>query len=285
MSKNNIYPCFWFNGNAAEAADFYCATFPGTRILEKDDLVVLLDMRGERLMMLNGGPEFKVNASVTMMVICLNEQEVQEYWNKLTLNGEVMMPLDSYPWSKKYGWVTDKYGIGWQLYLGEQLPAMQKFVPSIAFTGDVNGKAREAIELYTTVFPDSEVEGILPYGEGEEDTAGHVQHAQFNLDDYTVMCMDSSNMPGVSFSEGVSMVVVTDDQAETDEYWNALTANGGAESMCGWLKDKFGLSWQIIPRRLLELRSDPDAAKAKRVHAAMLTMKKIDIDKLEEAAK
>jgi predicted 3-demethylubiquinone-9 3-methyltransferase (glyoxalase superfamily) len=283
--NNDIFPCLWYDGDGKESAEFYCKVFGGT-ITADTPVVLNIDIFGQKLMLLNGGPQFEKNASVSFMVMCETEDEIQKYWDQLEEGGIVLMPLDSYPWSKKYGWVRDKFGVTWQIYLGENTSG-QKIVPTLMFIHQNNGKAMEAMELYTHIFPDSKIGGVLKYGDGVGDESHevpeNVQHAHFEIDGYSFFCMDNSYDHKFDFNEGISMVVMTDDQEQTDHLWNSLTADGGRESMCGWLKDKFGFSWQIVPKKLIQLMSDQDQEKAQKVVQAMMKMQKIIIKDLEEA--
>ncbi|MBB4805769.1 putative 3-demethylubiquinone-9 3-methyltransferase (glyoxalase superfamily) [Chryseobacterium defluvii] len=284
--NNDIFPCLWYDGDAKQSADFYCHIFDG-KITADTPMVINIDLFGQKLMLLNGGPHFKKNPSISFMVICETEDEVQQYWDQLLDGGVALMALDSYSWSKKYGWVKDKYGVTWQLFLGEKASG-QKIIPTLMFIHQNNGKAMEAMELYTRTFPNSKIGNVLEYGQGAEghdipEPAENVQHAHFVIDNYSVFCMDNSYDHPFDFSEGISMVVMTDDQEQTDHYWNTLVSDGGRESMCGWLKDKFGLSWQIVPKRLIQLMSDSDQEKAQKVVKAMLKMQKIIVKDLEEA--
>lgn len=284
MINNNIYPCFCLEGTAEKAARLYARAFPSTRIISSSSMVTLLDVNGQKLMLLNGGPAGQVNSLLSMMVLCDREQDVVEIYNQLLPEGKILMALGSYPWSTKYAWVQDRFGISWQVYKGERQGYEQKLVPTLMFTGQNNGRADEAIHFYTSVFPDSEIEGVLQYEDEKEDIPGNIKHAQFNLSDYVLAAMDSSRFTDINFSEGTSMVVETADQKETDRLWELLTADGGADNRCGWLKDKFGFSWQIVPQRFIELMADTDTARVQRVTDAMLTMRKPDIAALEKAA-
>lgn len=284
--NNTIFPCLWFNGDGKEAADFYCETFGG-KITTDTPVVLNIELFGQKLMLLDAGPQFEKNASISFMVLCDTEEEVQKYWKNLTENGIVLMELGEYPWSKKYGWVRDRFGVTWQVYLGRNQDD-QKLIPSLMFIHQNNGKAQKSMEFYTSIFPNSKIGGVLKYGDGvgneTHEIPENVQHAQFEIDGYTFFCMDNSHDHEFDFSEGISIVVMTDDQIETDHLWNSLMANGGRASMCGWLKDQFGLSWQIIPKRLLELMNDFDnPGKAQKVMQAMMTMQKIEISDLENA--
>jgi predicted 3-demethylubiquinone-9 3-methyltransferase (glyoxalase superfamily) len=145
-----------------------------------------------------------------------------------------------------------------------------------------NGQARDAAEFYASLFPDSYV------GSGQDSPADNPSTKQGDeiTVEFTVLgraFVGLNGGPHFTPSEAVSFMVLTDDQEETDRYWNAITGNGGQESMCGWCKDRWGFSWQITPRALLEANSDPDKAAAKRAFEAMMTMKKIDIARIEAA--
>ncbi len=284
--NNDIFPCLWYNGDSKQSAEFYCQVFDG-KITVEVPMVINIELFGQKIMMLDAGPQFEKNPSISFMVICETEDEVQRYWDQLVDGGMALMPLDSYSWSRKYGWVKDKFGVTWQLFLGEKA-SDQKIIPTLMFIHQNNGKAMEAMELYTHTFPNSKIGNVLKYGDGGEghditEPAENVQHAHFVIDDYSLFCMDNSYDHKFDFSEGISMVVMTDNQEETDHFWNALTSDGGQESMCGWLKDKYGLSWQIVPKRLIELTSGPDQVKAQKAFQAMLKMQKIIIKDLETA--
>ena len=282
--KNNIFPCLWFNENGREAAEFYIETFGG-EITADTQMVINLNLFGQKLMLLNGGPQFEKNASVSFMVLCETEKEVEKYWKNLSQDGIILMDLGEYPWSKKYGWVRDQFGVTWQVYLGEK-QGDQKIVPTLMFIHENNGKAEKAMELYTSIFPNSKIGNILKYVDGvgneSHEIAENIQHADFEIDGYTFFCMDNSYDHQFDFTEGISIVVMTENQEETDHYWNSLTKNGGRESMCGWLKDEFGFSWQIVPKKLLELMNDPNREKSIKVITAMMQMKKIIIADLEQ---
>lgn len=114
MNKN-IYPCLWFDGNAPEAARFYCSVFNNTKITAENPLVTMLELSGQKLMLLNGGPHFTINPSISFFVVCETEEEIDITWKGLLDGGSVMMELDKYPWSTKYGWIKDKYGVSWQI--------------------------------------------------------------------------------------------------------------------------------------------------------------------------
>ncbi|MHC6199304.1 VOC family protein [Elizabethkingia miricola] len=280
--NNDIFPCLWCNGDAKESAEFYCQVFGG-KITVDTPVVINIELFGQKLMLLNAGPQFEKNPSISFLINCASEEDVQHYWDLLSEGGMALMELDSYPWSKKYGWIKDKYGTNWQLYFGEMQE--QRLVPTLMFMHQNNGKAMEAMEFYTSTFPNSKIEGVLKYKDGGEngENPENVQHAQFVINNYMLSCMDSSFDHKFDFNEGISLVMMTNDQKETDHLWNTLISGGGRESMCGWLKDRYGVSWQIVPKRLIELMNDTDPAKSQKVVQAMLKMQKIIIADLEAA--
>jgi len=279
--NNAIYPCLTLRGKITEAASFYMAVFGEGKVSQTSAYVIQIQLSGQKFMLLNDGPQTKPNPSISFMVISETTEETTQYWDKLIAGGEVLMPLDSYGWSSKYGWVQDKYGVSWQLITSSRQDTPQKFCPTLLFTGALAGKASEAISYYTALFPGSGIQGISKYGEGEGDNTEFVKHAQFKIKGFIAMAMDSSANHKFSFNDAISLVVECENQEEIDKYWQQLTAEGGKEVACGWLTDKYGISWQIIPKVLGALVSDPK--RAARVMNALMKMKKLIIADLENA--
>jgi predicted 3-demethylubiquinone-9 3-methyltransferase (glyoxalase superfamily) len=155
---------------------------------------------------------------------------------------------------------------------------MTKITPCLWF----DDRIEEAIDFYTSVFPDAKVTDMKRYTEAGPQAKGKVLTVNFEIAGQKFMALNGG--PQFKFTEAVSFVVRCKDQTEVDYYWEKLTADGGAESMCAWLRDKFGLSWQIVPDALVDYLGDKDAAKARRVMEAMLQMRKIDIAALDRAA-
>ncbi len=278
--KNSIFPCLWFDGKAGEAARFYCSVFNDSRITVNTAMVVNFEIQGQLFMALNGGPQYSINPSVSFFVVCESEAETEAVWNSLADGGLVLMPLDKYEWSEKYGWVQDRFGVSWQISFGKIQDVGQKITPSLLFVGEQKGKAEQAVNFYTSVFSDASIGGILRYEAGQSDPEGTVKHAQFTINQYVMMATDSSYAHAFAFNEAVSFVVECETQQEIDYFWDKLT-EGGQEGRCGWLKDQFGVSWQIIPTILGKLMSDP--ARAERVMKAFMQMNKFDIWLLEQA--
>ncbi len=280
--KNTINPCLWFDENAKEAADFYCANLQDAHILNENSLVVNFEAAGYKFTCLNGGPQFKGNPSISFYYVCESKEEFLTLWNELKKEGKVLMPIAAYEFSDMYGWVEDRFNISWQLMLGKVHEVGQKITPCFNFVDEQYGKAEDAIEFYCSVFKGSEVDGILRYGSNEPpNTEGYIRHAQFCLLGQKFMVMENNKAHDFNFNEAVSLIINCTTQEQIDYYWNKLT-QGGNESVCGWLRDKFGVSWQVIPVVLEELMST-DAEQADRVVKTFLQMRKIDIEKLLQA--
>ncbi len=280
--KEKITPCLWFNAQAKEAATLYCSVFANAKITAQSPVVTSIDVSGQSFTLLDGGPKYKPNASISFFYICEKEEELNKIWNAFSKEGTVLMPLDKYPWSEKYGWINDKFGISWQIALGKISDVGQKITPCLMFTGKQYGRADEAIEHYSSIFKNVKVDGILRYGTNElPDQEGKVKHAQFALNDQKFMIMESAAPHNFTFTEGVSLTIYCESQKEIDHYWEKLTESG-AESMCGWLKDKFGVSWQIVPTILDKIMSDP--AKAGKAAQAFMSMRKLNIEQIVQAS-
>jgi predicted 3-demethylubiquinone-9 3-methyltransferase (glyoxalase superfamily) len=279
--NNNIHPCLWFDGNAKAAADLYCSLFLNSKITVDTAMVVNFELAGLKFMGLNGGPMFKPNASISFTVICETDDETNELWKHLSADGMIMMPLDKYEWSERYGFLQDRFGVCWQIMKGKYSDVNQKITPTLLFVGNSFGQAEKAVKFYIEVFPQSSIDGILLYTKEEGEAAGTVKHSQFILDKKVFMAMDGAGNHSFAFNEAISFVVDCETQEEIDYYWNKLTADGGQESQCGWLKDKFGVSWQIVPAVLGKLMTDPE--RSQRVMLAFMKMKKFDIAALMNA--
>ena len=293
-----IIPHLWFDNEAKEAAVFYVSLLPDSRITNIVTLhntpsgdcdVVSFQLAGQPFMAISAGPLFKFNPSISFHIRCANVDEVDSVWAKLSPGGSVLMELGEYPFSKRYGWIADRYGLSWQII---HVPAAftQRIVPALLFVGDVAGKAEPAIDHYTSVFAGSggagasKVNDVTRYGKGEEpDREGTVKFASFQLLGTEFGAMDSAHEHRFEFNEAISLLVPCDTQEEIDYLWGKLSADPKAEQ-CGWLKDRFGVSWQISPAQKDEFMDSGDEQKTDRVTQAFLAMKKIDLAELERAA-
>jgi len=194
------------------------------------------------------------------------------------------MALDKYPFSDRYGWIQDKYGISWQLILsnpdGEECPFI---TPSILFVENVCGKAEEASCFYLSVFKNTKQGITARYPERKEpDKEGTIMYTDFMIEKHWIAAMDSAREHNFVFNEAISFMVSCDTQKEIDYYWRKLSAVPQA-GQCGWLKDKYGLSWQITPAILDEMMSKGTKEQIDRLTQSFLSMKKFDIANLEKA--
>lgn len=270
--------CLWFDGKAKEAFLFYKDVFGEVELVSENPLAVNYNLFGRRFMHLNGGPDFPINPSISFFISVSSQSEIEDIWGKLIQGGNTLMPLGKYPWSAQYGWCADQFGVNWQLMLEHESSC--KVMPSFMFTGKNCGKAAEAIEFYTSMFEKSKVIQISKYEEGEPDITGYIKYAQFELNDLPFGAMDSSANHEFSFNEGISFVITVDTQEEIDYYWNLL-ADGGKPGRCGWIKDKFGVSWQVVPSVLGKYMTN--SVTAPKATYAFLQMSKFIIHDLEKA--
>jgi len=287
----NITPHLWFDTQAKEAVEWYVSLFQNSKITKLAQIkdtpsgdcdMLSFELAGRPFMAISAGPYFTLNPSISFFVTCKSEEEIERLWDHLIEGGMALMPYNSYPWAKKYGWLQDKYGVSWQLSWNETPAEEQKITPMLMFTQGMAGKAKEAIESYTKLFPNSAIKTLVPYEKGDGDTEGFLKHAQFTLNGADFMAIDSSGPHKFTFNEAVSLVVNCDTQEEIDAYWEALSAVPEAEQ-CGWLKDKYGVSWQIVPSLMAKMMSEGTPEQMQRVTQAFLKMKKFDIQALKAA--
>lgn len=287
-----ITPHLWYDKEAQEAAELYISIFPGSKITNITTLhntpsgstdIVSFELAGQPFMSISAGPYFKFNPSVSFLVACSAKEEVDFVWNKLSPGGFVTMELGEYPFSERFGWTQDRYGLSWQImYMGDR-PFRQKITPFIMFVGQVCGKAEQAMQFYTSIFPNSKIGDIQRHGKGvEPDREGTVMFASFQLNGLEFSTMDSAHAHAFAFNEAISFIVECDDQGEIDYYWEKLSAVPEAEQ-CGWLKDQFGLSWQVSPAGMQEMMKHGTPEQIDRVTQAFLPMKKFDIAELRAA--
>lgn len=302
-----IIPHLWFDTQAVEAADFYTSVFPQSKVTHTTRLrntpsgdcdLVSFVLWGKEFMAISAGPLFRFNPSISFIVnfdpLLFGSSPdadkaaldaLNKLWDQLSEGGKALMPIDSYPFSKRYGWVQDKYGVSWQLMLtdpaGDPRPAI---IPSLLFTGSRCGQAEEAVQFYQSVFRNAQPGALHRYPAGmEPDKEGTVMFADFKLEDTWLAAMDSAHEHGFGFNEAISFMVTCADQAEIDHYWGKLSAVPEAEQ-CGWLKDKFGLSWQITSAEMEVMMQQGTQEQVDRITQAFLPMKKLDIAQIKAAA-
>lgn len=298
-----IVPSLWFDNQAVEVAEYYVELFDNSRIVSSTrypdvgqeihgqvagtTLTVTIELNGFNFILMNGGPAFQVNPSISF-ILNFNaahfddpDAALHRYWDALTVDGETRMPLGDYGFSPKFGWVTDKFGVSWHLMLTDDAWAQRPFVvPEMMFGGEVSNQAREAIEFYTSVFEAASMGTLTEYPRAFASVkAGSVAFVDFELAGTALAAMDSPVPNPVAFSEGVSLIVNCETQDEIDRYWNALSAVPEAEQ-CGWLKDRYGVSWQVVPESLGIGFNDDDPATYRDNFKVLMGMGKIDMSKL-----
>jgi predicted 3-demethylubiquinone-9 3-methyltransferase (glyoxalase superfamily) len=301
-STQGITPHLWFDKEAREATEFYISVFPNSKITNQttirdtpsgDTDILNFELGRQPFMAISAGPLFKFNPSVSFIlnfdpsVDPKARENLDKTWEKLSEGGEELMPLQEYPFSQRFGWIEDKFGLTWQLILTDPEGEPRPFItPVLMFAGKKKaGQAEEAAKFYLSVFKDSKMGTLLRHPvETEHDKEGTVQFADFMINGTWMSVMDSGFEHGFDFNEAISFMVPCENQKEIDHYWEKLSAVPEAEQ-CGWLKDKFGISWQVVPTRMDEMMSSGTKEQIDRVTQAFLPMKKFIIADLEKAYK
>lgn len=293
----HLIPHLWFDTEAKEAAEFYVSLFDDSRITHAGVLhgtpsgdcdIMSFELSGQPFMAISAGPYFKINPSISFLLnFDPSQMENAEgvliaTWEKLLPNAKVLMPLDTYPFSKRYGWLQDRFGVTWQLMLTDPAGDPRPFItPMLLFTNAAAGRAEEALEFCKEVFKGKRgTSAYFPAGM-EPEKEGSLMFGDLNILNTWIAAMDSHNKHEFSFNEAVSLLIPCETQEEIDYYWEKLSAVPEAEQ-CGWLKDKFGVSWQVSPAALDEMmRGTPE--QVGRVTQAFLHMKKFDLAALKRA--
>ena len=287
-----IIPHLWYDTQAVEAAKWYVSLIDGSRIIEISSIsdtpsgdvdTVEFELGGVPMSAISAGPYFSLNSAISLMVTCRSADEVDRLYQSLSADAEILMPLGEYPFSKRYVWLADKYGLNWQLTYFETNEISQKIRPVLLFAGDGCGKAEDALRYFISVFHEAALGYVSHYTpEQPHDPRAKVNYAECSIFGFQFVAMDHGMGGEERFNEAFSLMVRCEDQAEIDEYWNKLTAVPDAEQ-CGWLKDKFGISWQIVPKNMGDLLAASSPEEGQRIMQAFLQMKKIDIAALERA--
>lgn len=291
-----ITPHLWFDEEAQEAAEIYTSAFENSHITNVitlrdtpsgDTDSVSFTLSGQDFMAISAGPLFQFNPSISFHVKCRTKEEADAVWENLSEASTVLMEYGEYPWSERYGWAQDRYGLSWQVAYAGESEISQAITPVLMFVGDVCGSADEAVKFYTQVFSarsgDSEVDHLVHYGSSEEpEREGTLKYASFRLGGQEFGAMDSARDHAFTFNEAISFMVHCDTQDEIDYFWDKLSAVPEAEQ-CGWLKDRYGVSWQIVPTAMQEMMASGDEEGIARVTEAFLEMKKFNLAELQAA--
>jgi predicted 3-demethylubiquinone-9 3-methyltransferase (glyoxalase superfamily) len=282
----------WFDREARQAGAFYTSVFSSsTAAIEVNTIndtpsgsvdIVDIELHGQRFTLISAGPLFRFTPAISFLVMYETKEEVDRVWGALSEGGSALMELGAYPFSERFGWIQDRYGLSWQIMFAGDWPITQKLTPSLMFTGEQAGRAEEAIAFWTSVFRNASAGRASRYGPGEEpDREGTIKHAGFTLEGQELFAMDSAHPHGFGFNEAISFMVHCETQQDIDYYWERLSAEPKAEQ-CGWLKDKFGVSWQIVPTAMERMFAQGSREQIDRVTKAFLQMKKFDLAKLEQ---
>lgn len=243
--------------------------------------VVTVSLAGQFFQLLGAGPLKERNPSISYMVAFPTSEEVETLWNELVEGAEVLMPLDTYDFSERYGWLKDKHGVSWQIMHSGGMD-IQTVTPCFLFVGDVFGRAEAAMNDWISIFPDSYVleDHLIRYEatDGPE-LEGKLNYARFVLSGREFVTMDSAENHQFAFNEMQSLIAFCETQAEIDDYWGKLSAVSEAEQ-CGWLQDRYGVSWQIVPWEMEEMLTTGTKEQLARVTEVFLPMKKIDVKAL-----
>ena len=273
--------------------DFYLSVFPGSKIKSSGGLdgtpsghvsTATMEIFGLDFNFMTAGPYLPFNPTVSFIISCDSIAEVDTLWTKLSATGKILMELSAYPFAEKFGWAQDQHGVSWQIMFSTQMKSPQKVTPTLMFAGTVCGRAEEAVNFYTNVFHNSKINYLMKYGPEDIhkiEAKATIKHAGFTIENCYMALMDSGRPSPLSFEQAVSFIVSCDTQEEVDYYWDKLT-EGGKEVQCGWLNDKFGFPWQIVPSRMESMLSGGSPEQIARVTEAFMQMKKFDIEKLEK---
>lgn len=297
-NKITLATCMWQHEDPEKAARLYQAVFPDYREVARGTwpannpmgapvgAVMLIEfvVGAHRVMLLHGGPQYTPNPSVSLCVQVSSKSEVQRIYNALLADGgSAEMPLDD---KHEFGWVQDRFHTSWQVMLGSDLaPGAIKLAPTLMFTGAQYGHGEEAVEAYMAALPGSRVIELKhePHtSNSERRVLGWM--SRIELAGQEVLLVECPKHTA-EFSEGASLMTRCDSQASVDHVWNALTANGGQAGPCGWLKDRFGLSWQVVPVQLDELMNGSDGNRVKQEAAfdAMMKQSKLNVQEVQDS--
>ena len=278
-----ITPAIRCNGDADEAARFYADVFrEGSVVEEVPGYAATVSIHGFRLSLINGGDQDTPNPSISCILnfdplLFGGEEQARAYLDELYEHlsaGGVLTELGESPFSPRYAWVRDRFGMTWQLMLTDPAGEPRPFIlPSFMFGGTNHANAEEATEAWIALFDDARRGALRRYAEGGPMEAGTVMFTDFTLRGTWMAAMDSGAFHDFTFTPGVSMIVSCRDQEEIDHYWAGLSAVPEAER-CGWCVDRWGVSWQVVPHNIAELMADA-ATREKLLH-----MGKIDLASL-----
>ncbi|NQN66948.1 VOC family protein [Streptococcus suis] len=285
-----IIPHLWYNTEAKEAVAFYVDLFGGnvdwtytiTDTPSGDSDLIQFQLGDMTLAAISAGPYFKLNESMSLMVNVASKDEVTRLYQALSEGGRVLMPLGEYPFSPYYVWLEDRFGLSWQLSYAPDLDKPYQFDICLLFSQDQVGLAQPMLDYYKDKLPQASVGQLSYYGEGEAAVeAAKLNYAELLVAGQKMIVMDHGYGGEASFNEAFSLMLYVDSQDELNFYYDLLSAVPEAE-MCGWVKDQFGISWQIVPRILMEAYDTASPETVKAVNDAVLQMRRLDFDQIKE---
>ncbi|RRR49695.1 VOC family protein [Streptococcus suis] len=280
-----IIPHLWYDTEAKEAVAFYVELFGGkidwtytiTDTPSGDSDLIQFQLGDMTLAAISAGPYFKLNESMSLMVNVANKDEVTRLYQALSEGGRILMPLGEYPFSPYYVWLEDRFGLSWQLSYAPDLDKPYQFDICLLFSQDQVGLGQPMLDYYKDKLPQARLGRLSYYGEGEATVAvAKLNYAELFIGDQKIIAMDHGYGGEASFNEAFSLMVYVDSQEEAESWYEKVSAVPEAE-ICGWVKDQFGISWQIVPRILMEAYDTANPEKVKAVNAAVMTMKRLDI--------
>ena len=282
--ENKFAPCLLVDNQVEEMTELYTKVFENGKPLKTlyfledahgkigDILTQSVQLANQEFILLNGGPEFKATPSISYMVTCTSETQLQVLWQELSEGGKLLMNLAIYPGVGQFGWLEDRFGISWQFSL-DQSSSSQKITPCFMFSGEQYGNASRAVAEWIEVFQSGE---ILEHYSNEDLTT---KLAKFTLHQQEFMAMDSAVDHDFTFSLANSFYVYCENQKEIDRLWTAITSKG-TEMPCGWMGDRFGVAWQTVTRDMDTMLDRKNLTKALAVTQAVYGMMKIDSEEL-----
>ncbi|WP_449460991.1 VOC family protein [Streptococcus suis] len=275
-----IIPHLWYNTEAKEAVEFYVDLFGGkidwtytiTDTPSGDSDLIQFQLGDMTLAAISAGPYFKLNESMSLMVNVASKDEVTRLYQALSEGGRILMPLGEYPFSPYYVWLEDRFGLSWQLSYAPDLDKPYQFDICLLFSQEQVGLVQLILDYYKDKLPQASVGQLSYYGEGEATVAtAKLNYAELFIGDQKIIVMDHGYGGEASFNEAFSLMVYVDSQEEAESWYEKVSAVPEAE-ICGWVKDQFGISWQIVPRILMEAYDTANPEKVKAVNAAVMTI-------------
>ena len=284
-----IIPHLWFDTQALEAAQLYTSLIPDSRIdwthqltdTPSGDAVLLqFQLANLTLAAISAGPYFKLNESASLMVHFRDKAELDRVFQLLSEGGRILMPLGEYLFNPYYVWFEDRFGLSWQFLLVPQLDKSVHLDICLLFSEEQVGLPKPFLDEALTIFPESQQGQLSYYQEGEKQVpAAQLNYGELLLTDQKLVVMDHGYGGVASFNEAFSLMIYTDSQEETSRLYDLLSHEPKAEQ-CGWVKDQFGLSWQIVPRPLMTAYEELSKDQMKEVNDAILSMKRLNYDEI-----